>query len=104
MSATPGFWLRVLLGFAVAMVVVAATAGGSGDTASQTDSVFYASAGWTIPRAADLSVDMQRDDGIPKTQAQCAMKAIVGDTTWLEWEAMSDAGRFVAIRVAEAGC
>src|SRR5688572_31621897 len=41
---------------------------------------FYASPGWTIQRAADLSVKIQYDDGVSRSRADCAMKAIVGVT------------------------
>lgn len=65
---------------------------------------FYASAGWTINRAADLSVKIQYDDGVSSARADCAMKSIVGVTTWLEWQSMGSAGQLVAIRGAETTC
>ena len=65
---------------------------------------FYASPGWTIQRAADLSVKIEYDDGVSRPRADCAMKAIVGVTTWLEWQSYGSAGQLSVIRAAEGAC
>ena len=59
---------------------------------------FYASAGWTVERAADVSVTLQRDGGLSKARADCTMKAVVGSTTWLEWRALTRTGQLALIR------
>ena len=83
---------------AIIMVIIAATQSGESDRGGS----FYASAGWTVQRAADLAVTLQRDGGLSKPRADCTMKAVVGSTTWLEWRALTRAGQLALIR--EAAC
>jgi hypothetical protein len=86
------------------IILVAIIANLAGSKPSNPGGSFYASPGWTITRAADLSVKIEYDDGISRPRADCAMKTIVGGTTWLEWQTIGSAGQLGAIRAAEAAC
>jgi len=106
---SPAKWsrsIKIWIGVAVGVIVLLASigAGVSDKTDSGSGGSFYASAGWTISRAADLAVKIQYDDGVSRVRSDCAMKAIVYDTTWLEWQAKGSGGQLHAIRAAEAGC
>ena len=87
--------------FVVAAIFMVLAAAGRTDRTNSGGS-FYASAGWTVQRAADLSVTLQRDGGLSKTGADCTMKAVVGSATWLEWRALTRTGQLALIR--EAAC
>jgi hypothetical protein len=97
---------RIILGGLGALIATAIVAGvlASGSKSSSDGDSFYASAGWTVSRAADLSVQMQQDDGVSRLQAQCAMKDIVGRVTWLKWQSLDEVGRLIVIRIAEDAC
>lgn len=93
-----GWWFIgiFVVGFAV---VAQATQSGT-----STGGSFYASPGWTINRAADLSVSIQYDDGVSSARADCAMKQIVGGMTWLAWQSLSKTDQMATIIVAKSGC
>ncbi len=92
---------------AIIGMIAAGALSGSGSSSSKSSSgggSFHASAGWTVDRVASLSVKIETDDGLSSSGADCAMKKIVGDTTWLEWTSLSNFGQLALIRSAEQGC
>lgn len=102
---TWGKWVLGFIGlFAVGLIGALAIIGPEPEEKKASAPGIYARAGWTAHRAVDLEFDLRRDAGFSEARANCAMRAIVGSTTWLEWRALSDYGQLVVIRNAEAGC
>lgn len=100
-----GLLVVVLTGLVGLAILVAAVGGSSSEPTGGSDGgSFYVKAGWTVSRAADLSVDLQRDDGMSKAQAQCTMRAVAGAHTWFEWSSYSAAGQLLIIDDAAAAC
>lgn len=97
---------KVFLGIAVLFLAGAFLGTNNSDDSDSpsSGSGVYASAGWTAARVVDLEFDLRRDAGFSDAKAECAMRSLVGGTTWLEWQATSKAGQLVTIAAAGRAC
>lgn len=91
--------------FVAALIIGAAVFGDPADDApSSSGGDVHATAGWTVNRVVDLEFDLRKNGGMSNAQADCTMRAIVGNVTWMKWRATSKAGQLATIRTAARNC